>query len=264
MGTGEGKGNIFGFGGSSFKSPSGVGLQSKGRAGAHIVNPGWKAKDNSSGGHVIKVGDFSKNYESEKNKNTNLKNTNLHKTNDSKKTDFTTVGNVNLDDTSDKVRQNVRDFWATKKSKSNGLSSSKPSSSSQQKNISQETKANTNDLSLVKSESHRTEIKDVEILSAGFCAKKSKCPVCNEHVIESNINSHLDECLNNTKDGNVSKLGTKRKSTPNNPFIEEGECPLTIDDDLNIDENVSSKCPICNRDVLDAEMQYHINYCLDK
>ncbi|TRY62923.1 hypothetical protein TCAL_05138, partial [Tigriopus californicus] len=55
-GGGE-RGNIFGFGGSSF---SGVnqsdsrGLKTKGKSGAMVVNPGWKMpKDNSNHGNVI-------------------------------------------------------------------------------------------------------------------------------------------------------------------------------------------------------------------
>ena len=49
------KGNIFGFGGLSFTPPTGDfgGLQTKGKSGAFVKNPGWKTRDNSSNGHVI-------------------------------------------------------------------------------------------------------------------------------------------------------------------------------------------------------------------
>jgi len=56
---GGGRGNIFGFGGTSFGGPSGGGggLKTKGKAGAVVVNPGWKTPaDNSSGGSVVKNG----------------------------------------------------------------------------------------------------------------------------------------------------------------------------------------------------------------
>lgn len=55
-GGGE-KGNIFGFGGTSFGGPSqsgSGGLKTKGKTGAMVVNPGWKTpKDNSNPGKVI-------------------------------------------------------------------------------------------------------------------------------------------------------------------------------------------------------------------
>ena len=54
-GGGGAKGNVFGFGGPSFAPPSGTtGLKTQGKSGAFVVNPGWKTKDNSSGGSVIK------------------------------------------------------------------------------------------------------------------------------------------------------------------------------------------------------------------
>ena len=41
----------------SFAPPSGTsGLKTKGKSGAFVVNPGWKTKDNSSSGSVIKKG----------------------------------------------------------------------------------------------------------------------------------------------------------------------------------------------------------------
>ena len=43
------RGNMFGFGGTSFGSPgtSTTGLKTKGKSGTHVVNPGWKTKDNN-------------------------------------------------------------------------------------------------------------------------------------------------------------------------------------------------------------------------
>ena len=52
--SGGGRGNIFGFGGTSFASPSpGNGIQTKGKAGAFVVQPGWKVNDNSSAGRAV-------------------------------------------------------------------------------------------------------------------------------------------------------------------------------------------------------------------
>ena len=52
---GGGRGNIFGFGGSSFNSPGGAGggLKTTGKSGTLVVKPGWKTKDNSSTGTVL-------------------------------------------------------------------------------------------------------------------------------------------------------------------------------------------------------------------
>merc|ERR1719400_495243 len=59
------KGNIFGFGGLSFTPPTGDfgGLQTKGKSGAFVKNPGWKTRDNSSSGHVINQSNTNGNIE---------------------------------------------------------------------------------------------------------------------------------------------------------------------------------------------------------
>ena len=57
---GGGRGNIFGFGGTSFEGPDGGkggGLITTGKAGTVVVKPGWKTpSDNSSGGSVVNHG----------------------------------------------------------------------------------------------------------------------------------------------------------------------------------------------------------------
>jgi len=51
---GGGRGNIFGFGGTSFGSPgAGGGLKTAAKTGAIVVKPGWNVKDNSVGGSVV-------------------------------------------------------------------------------------------------------------------------------------------------------------------------------------------------------------------
>merc|ERR1719270_1295824 len=52
---GGGRGNIFGFGGTSFSGTSGV--RTKGKSGTIVVKPGQKTpRDNSSGGSVVTTG----------------------------------------------------------------------------------------------------------------------------------------------------------------------------------------------------------------
>ena len=57
---GGGRGNIFGFGGTSFGGPGGGkagGLKTGGKVGTVVVKPGWKSPtDNSSGGSVVNSG----------------------------------------------------------------------------------------------------------------------------------------------------------------------------------------------------------------
>lgn len=57
---GGGRGNIFGFGGTSFGGPGGGkggGLKTGGKVGTVVVKPGWKSpSDNSSGGSVVTTG----------------------------------------------------------------------------------------------------------------------------------------------------------------------------------------------------------------
>ena len=52
--SGGGRGNIFGFGGTSYPGSSGGGLLTKGKSGTIVVNPkGPKVKDNSSSGSSV-------------------------------------------------------------------------------------------------------------------------------------------------------------------------------------------------------------------
>ena len=57
---GGGRGNIFGFGGTSYGGPGGGkggGLKTGGKVGTVVVKPGWKSpSDNSSGGSVVTTG----------------------------------------------------------------------------------------------------------------------------------------------------------------------------------------------------------------
>ncbi len=84
-GGGGAKGNIFGFGGTSFAGVSGV--QTKGKTGAFVVKAGNKTKDNSSSGSVVSAASGS-----------NIKS--------STKT--------SLDAAASKVRDTVRNVWANK------------------------------------------------------------------------------------------------------------------------------------------------------
>ena len=265
---GGGRGNIFGFGGSSFTSPSGVGMQTKGRAGARTVNPGWKTKDNSLGGHVVKVGNNSKNSGVDIGKNINsLTNSSGRKASTSTEK-VSAPEKVNLDDTSDKVRQKLRDVWTKRQFITNNLSDNN-SSGSVELNKNMLAGRNQKDIEKdsVPQDSYESHCESVQIVSETIRAKKINCPVCDKNVIEENINAHLDGCLNSesvTKTMPVSCNARKRK-TSGNPFLDDSDDPSPEKNNtLSPEETSSYTCLICNREVLIAEMEYHINMCIDK
>ena len=251
---GGGKGNIFGFGGSSFKAPAGVGLQTKGRSGTHTVNPGWKNKDNSKIGHVIKS-DNASNTKANK-KDTIDKPTELNLLRNASIND---VKKVNLDDNSEKVRQNVRDFWAKKQPMVNDVLGNDPKSSREQqltsKNILPKHE-NKDIFSAFKKEEDKSERNDLT-------NKQVKCPICDKDVIERNMNSHLDECLNTSfiKDLNPPE---KLKKESDNTLNVTTAHTKTKGNHSNATNNNVQSCPICGKDILHSELEYHVNMCLDK
>ena len=253
--NGGGKGNIFGFGGSSFKSPVGGGLQTKGRSGTHTVNPGWKHKDNSSIGHVITSGDDASHSKINKkdiiNKPADL---NL-KTSTSNKD----VKKVNLDDNSEKVRQNVRDFWAKRQPTDNEVPSIIAKSSKEQQATSrdiQPKQENKDILSAFKKSEGGIEQNNTT-------PKYVKCPICDKDVIEMNMNSHLDECLNTSL---IKDIKQSVKSKEVNDY--KGSSIPDHNNRKNNNSNTTNDnvqaCPICGKDILHAELEFHVNMCLDK
>ena len=219
--TGGGmKGNVFGFGGTSFGLPSGgsSGLQTKGKTGAFVVNPGWKTKDNSSGGSVI--------------------NSSATSASSSSASSSTTTSDSS-------VRNEVRNFWANKYS---SISSSSSSSSKDTKETKiteptgpQERKEScpicnqlikisvinahvdqclsAQDENLAGSSSNAKSSKDSktvssqnpfidddenddndirEVASNSNTAKKEEkypCPVCQNQIYAGEMNVHLDNCI---------------------------------------------------------------------
>ena len=174
-GGGGARGNIFGFGGTSFSGPAsaGGGVKTKGKAGAMVVNPGWKTPaDNSSGGEAI--GNVSGSSRTSS-------------TSSSMTTGGQRLGGGDIysltSASSRSARQDVRDFWSNRfPSATSTSTSSQPSSSKKgqaakaKKNFSQGTS------------SANTE-QPVHLTSL------ASCPVCSKEVPESSINHHLDECL---------------------------------------------------------------------
>ena len=114
---GGGSGNIFGFGGSSFTSPSGSGLQTKGKTGTHTVTSGCEEKDNSSGGHVVHGGSLANPGNASLGKISEVNNPHTLASNGSElsasmeASPSPQVGRVDLNDSSEKVRQRLREFW---------------------------------------------------------------------------------------------------------------------------------------------------------
>ena len=166
------RGNIFGFGGSSFASPSGGCLLTKGKSGVHTVNPGGEEKDNSSGGHVVNGGSVANPGSTGRGNPSGAYNQNSSTRNDPELSTpmeismSPQVGNVDLNDSSEKVRQKVREVWANKL-----LTPSVPLSS--YKNVS--TKRN----------EESNEARNARASRESYVQETTECPVCEEHVIAS-------------------------------------------------------------------------------
>ena len=199
------RGNMFGFGGTSFGSPgTGTGgLKTKGKSGTQVVNPGWKTKDNSSSGSVIRPNATS--------------------------TITSQVLSSNSDNvSSDAVRDQVRNFW-----------SNKFSSSSKKNNCDDLKSNNESEKKLVKPKVFKVDDDEED------CQSLSKCPVCNKQIPLNQINDHIDDCLNAqnqaASSSSPAKLSSESLKRPN-PFIEPEEnvkfsCPIcqreVYADDMN-------------------------------
>ena len=85
-----------------------------------------------------------------------------------------------------------------------------------------------------------------------------KCPICDKEVIEKNMNIHLDECLNTSLIKNMTESKTTKNINENT--VKE---PI-LKNDLNSNDAGSQLCPVCRKDILDAELEYHVNMCLEK
>lgn len=197
------RGNMFGFGGTSFGSPGTgtTGLKTKGKSGTQVVNPGWKTKDNSSSGSVIRSNATS--------------------------TITSQVLSSNSDSvSSDAVRDQVRNFWSTK------FSSSKKSNCDDLKSNHESEKK------LVKPKVFKVDDDD-EVDCLGKCPVCNKDIPLNQ--INAHIDDCLN--APNQEDASSStKLSKESKKRPN-PFVEPDEnakfpCPIcqreVYADDMNI------------------------------
>ena len=96
---------------------------------------------------------------------------------------------------------------------------------------------------------------------------EATCPVCRKNVYKSIINSHLVKCLGVTPEQSSPHCngpGIKRKSPFHNPFIDDSEEQDIQHQNSSSKEDDSLQCPICNRQILKAEIEYHVNMCIDK
>ena len=178
-GAGSSKGNIFGFGGTSYDQPdkSSGGLKTSGRSGAFVVNPGWQAKDNSSKGSVIKQVEPTR-------PDTNT-------------------------DTS--VHSQVRDIWAKKFSNSTDKTIKSPDriEKCQRKSVEMAVNCPICNLKVPEKDiNHHIDTclespKKDEDTSNAFVEDESSltepdqlpCPVCSKPVYKQEINRHLDFCM---------------------------------------------------------------------
>ena len=172
------RGNIFGFGGTSFTSPggSGGGLKTAGKTGTIVEKPGWKTKDNSSGGSVIKPN--NPNTLPDPGPRLGPGSSGSRVGSSSSESGGNLLGGAEPPTLS--AREMARLRWA----------SSQPSSSSVI-NFS----ANKSDKVKEKSETSKPGPSSEPGLNL------ADCPVCGVQVSEDRINQHLDLCLRNQEAG---------------------------------------------------------------
>ena len=72
--------------------------------------------------------------------------------------------------------------------------------------------------------------------------------VCAAEVAETEINSHLDACLQSPPPANSSQTGTTKNGKTTNQFLDDDE---------------SSPCPVCGKEVLVQEMNDHLDFCVE-
>ena len=226
--TGGGmKGNVFGFGGTSFGLPSGgsSGLQTKGKTGAFVVNPGWKTKDNSSGGSVI--------------------NSSGTTTSTSSKSSSSTSSSTTTSDNSD-VRNQVRNFWANKYSTSSNSSSTSSKHAKESKII-------------VPNESQ--ERKE----SCPICNQLIKISVINAHVDQclSAQDANLAGPSSNVK----STTGSKAVASQNPFIDDDENDDNDDIREVATNSNTAKKeetypCPVCQKQIYAGEMNVHLDNCI--
>ena len=176
---------------------------------------------------------------------------------------------VNLDDSPDKVRQKMREFWNNKQIQEKGASSQCTNNNKCDDNNSAKQTPN----SSTRFESHinmQNDCMGIVSNERDNQENTTKCPVCDKNVIESSINAHLDACLasyeaddKKGKDVTLSENTRRRK----NPFVDDDYDAEEIDtcsgSETSKKRERSYPCPICKKEVLAAEMTYHVDMCID-
>ena len=185
---GGGRGNIFGFGGTSFNSPSGGGgLKTAGKTGTHVVNPGWRSKDNSAGaGTVINAAGSSANGPTG------------------------STGGAVLGGGTAPASLSARDMARLKWANANhGNPAPLPKAS-------QRRPADTSKPSSMSPKPAKPSLPSSSSSGQPPPSTKevAKCPVCGSMVAASAINAHLDQCLNQPQPGKSKASEERGKSSP--------------------------------------------------
>jgi len=182
-GVGGGRGNIFGFGGTSFHSPGGAvggGLKTAGKSGTYTVKPGWKTKDNSSAGEPVVAGGLSSNDDRPSltvPSSSAVFGAGRTLGGDGK----SNVGGAGTEQLS--AREAARRKWAQIGQNNSSIKTTPKSSQNESKKLpkfSQENNANN---------SNHPKTSKIAIAA---------CPVCNVGIPTDQINDHLDNCLQGT------------------------------------------------------------------
>jgi len=188
---GGGRGNIFGFGGTSFSGAGGGGgLKTKGKTGTMVVKPGWKPpEDNSSRGSVV-GGDLE------------LPSSRFSGASDGAGFRLGSESSGGMS-RGLSAREAARQRWATVGTSVVNTSNKTPSIPAAKKT--QPIPASNKAPSKLTSIKATSTSLPTEIQTISFKPVNSvPCPICNKQMPEQDINTHLDTCL--ASQGNIDNV----------------------------------------------------------
>lgn len=88
-------------------------------------------------------------------------------------------------------------------------------------------------------------------------ARKVPCPVCNQQVLESVINSHLDECINGSTPATNSEVVQTINDTDDVIILSDSG-----DEDDDNEHGHLVDCPSCTEKLPEKQLESHLSRCL--
>ncbi|KAF2898545.1 hypothetical protein ILUMI_07616 [Ignelater luminosus] len=89
-----------------------------------------------------------------------------------------------------------------------------------------------------------------------------KCPVCETSVLEADINSHLDQCLQNQTVASSTKDLTTKCPLGTVKLNERAQTCVNNSDEFKPTEQESVPCLVCNKKIIKSELNVHLDDCM--